>query len=100
MIMSSGESTPRHGIVVSVGMQKGGVAKTTNTLHLAAALAERGHRVLLWDVDENYGATKVFGVGTADVLTTMATTTYHDDSTLGSTSSGRRRSCSPRDRKP
>jgi chromosome partitioning protein len=69
--MRSGENTPGEGIIISVGMQKGGVAKTTNTLHLAAALAERGHRVLLWDVDENYGATKVFGVPVDDVWATM-----------------------------
>jgi len=61
----------RDAIVVSVGMQKGGVAKTTNALHLAAALAERGRRVLLWDVDENYGATKVFGIADQDLWTTM-----------------------------
>ena len=57
--------------VIAVGMQKGGVAKTTNALHIAAAFAEAGYRVLLWDVDENYGATKVFGLAEAGVWTTM-----------------------------
>lgn len=52
-------------------MQKGGVGKTTNALHIAAALAERGKRVLLWDVDENYGATKVLGVAGRECWTTM-----------------------------
>jgi chromosome partitioning protein len=52
-------------------MQKGGVAKTTNACHLAAALGDAGHRVLLWDVDENYGATKVFGVPNEGFWTTM-----------------------------
>lgn len=47
-------------IVIGVGMQKGGVGKTTNATHLAVALAEQGARCLLWDVDENYGATKLF----------------------------------------
>ena len=48
--------------VIGIGMQKGGVSKTTNACHIAVALGELGRRVLLWDVDENYGATKVFGV--------------------------------------
>jgi chromosome partitioning protein len=52
-------------------MQKGGVAKTTNSLHLAVALAEREKRVLLWDLDENYGATKVLGIPEAAFWTTM-----------------------------
>lgn len=46
--------------MIGVGMQKGGVGKTTNATHLAVALAERGARCLLWDVDENYGTTKLF----------------------------------------
>jgi cellulose biosynthesis protein BcsQ len=32
----------KQGIVISVGMQKGGVSKTTNATHLAVGLAERG----------------------------------------------------------
>ena len=60
----SGKSThpPRVGHVVSMGMQKGGVAKTTNACHIAVALGELGRRVLLWDVDENHGSTRVLGV--------------------------------------
>src|SRR5688572_19935516 len=37
--------------VVAVANQKGGVAKTTTVHCLGAALAERGHRVLLVDLD-------------------------------------------------
>lgn len=71
--MDSTGTEPRpRGIVVGVGMQKGGVAKTTNALHLAAALGESGRRVLLWDVDENYGATKVFGLQGAAFPNTMS----------------------------
>lgn len=58
--------------VLAVGMQKGGVAKTTNACHLAAALGERGNRVLLWDIDENHGATKVFGIPSEGFWTTMS----------------------------
>jgi chromosome partitioning protein len=42
--------------------QKGGVGKTTVTLGVAAALAGRGARVLLIDLDPQASATKVLGV--------------------------------------
>ena len=69
----SGESIrpSKPGHVLAIGMQKGGVSKTTNACHIAVALGEVGRRVLLWDVDENYGATKVFGVPPTAFLTTM-----------------------------
>jgi len=61
--------------VIAVGNQKGGVGKTTNTVHLAAALGELGYKVLVWDLDVNAGATLHFGIppqaysGTFHVLT-------------------------------
>src|SRR5262245_23388915 len=48
--------------VVAVGNQKGGVGKTTNTVHIARALAEMGRKVLIIDLDMNRGATRHFGV--------------------------------------
>ncbi len=48
--------------VIAVGNQKGGVGKTTNTVHLSRALVERGRKVLLIDLDMNHGATRHFGV--------------------------------------
>ncbi len=52
----------RQTTVIAVGNQKGGVGKTTNTVHLARALVERGHRVLIIDLDMNHGATRHFGI--------------------------------------
>ncbi len=37
--------------VIAFANQKGGVAKTTTTLNLAAAFVEEGHRVLCCDMD-------------------------------------------------
>ena len=48
--------------VIAVGNQKGGVGKTTNTVHIARALAEIGRKVLIIDLDMNHGATRHFGV--------------------------------------
>ena len=50
--------------VIAVGNQKGGVGKTTNTLHIAAALGELGKKSLIIDLDGNCGATRGLGVGT------------------------------------
>ena len=49
--------------------QKGGVGKTTATLGVAAALAARGARVLLIDLDPQASATKVLGVETQERCT-------------------------------
>jgi len=48
--------------VIAVGNQKGGVGKTTNTVHIARALVERGRKVLIIDLDMNQGATRHFGI--------------------------------------
>ncbi len=48
--------------IIAVGNQKGGVGKTTNTVHLARALVELGNKVLIIDLDMNHGATRHFGV--------------------------------------
>lgn len=48
--------------IYAIAQQKGGVAKTTSTINLGVALVERGHRVLLVDLDPQ-GALSV-GLGT------------------------------------
>ena len=53
--------------VVAVANQKGGVAKTTTVHSLGAALAERGRRVLLVDLDPQACLTYSLGLG-ADEL--------------------------------
>jgi chromosome partitioning protein len=56
------ESLVRDTKVIAVGNQKGGVGKSTNCCHLAAALGERGKLCLVWDLDVNCGATRHFGI--------------------------------------
>jgi len=51
-----GKSLPRR---IAIWSAKGGSGKTTCTLHLAAALAERDARVLLIDVDPQAGLTRL-----------------------------------------
>ena len=41
---------------------KGGVGKTSAAVNLATTAADRGHRVLLWDLDPQGGATFLFRV--------------------------------------
>ena len=55
-------SSARVARVISLANQKGGVAKTTSTVNLAAALKERGKRVLVVDLDPQSNLTMSFGV--------------------------------------
>lgn len=51
--------------IIAFFNQKGGTAKTTSTLNVAAALAERGKRVLVLDLDPQASLTMAFGVDIA-----------------------------------
>lgn len=55
-------TTNRRAQIIAVGNQKGGVGKTTNTVHIAAALGERGRKCLIIDLDPNDTATRHFGI--------------------------------------
>lgn len=56
------EMKEKHTHIIAVGNQKGGVGKTTNAVHIAAALGEAGRRCLIIDLDMNQGATRHLGV--------------------------------------
>src|SRR3954470_8003289 len=49
-------------MVISFANQKGGVAKTTTTLNLAVAFAEKGNRVLCVDLDPQSNLTMSQGI--------------------------------------
>jgi chromosome partitioning protein len=58
--------------VISIANQKGGVGKTTCSINLGGALAERGYRVLCLDMDPQANLTVGLGISLSDVRQSMA----------------------------
>ena len=62
---------PHAARVIVLANQKGGVAKTTTTLNLGAALAERGRRVLAIDLDPQSNLSMSQGIDIEDLPKSM-----------------------------
>lgn len=64
---TTGKATDQPCHVIAVVNQKGGVAKTTTTITLGAALAKRGMKVLLVDCDPQGGVASYLGLTETEV---------------------------------
>jgi len=70
--------------IVAIANQKGGQGKTTSTLALGTALAERGYRVLIVDLDPQASLTSAAGLEPETLETTIYTafTQYMAEATV------------------
>src|SRR3954453_18743632 len=65
--------------IIAIANQKGGVAKTTTTLNLAAGLAQRGKRVLIVDLDPQGGCGISIGIATDSLNKTIYNVLIQDE---------------------
>lgn len=65
--------------IIAIANQKGGVAKTTSTLNIAAGLALRGKRVLVVDLDPQGGSGVSIGVATDSLNKTVYNVLLEDE---------------------
>lgn len=65
--------------IIAVANQKGGVAKTTTTLNIAAALATQGKRVLVIDLDPQGGCAVMLGIDPGSLPKTLYNLLVYDE---------------------
>src|SRR5947199_10362754 len=74
------DAPPDGAQVIAFANQKGGVAKTTTTLNLAAAFGEKGHRVLCVDMDPQGNLTMSQGIAPDSLEVSMYDVLVHHTS--------------------
>ncbi len=65
--------------IIAVANQKGGVAKTTTVMNLAAGLGAKGKKVLVVDLDPQGGCSVSLGISTDSINQTVYTVLMNDD---------------------
>jgi chromosome partitioning protein len=68
--------------IIAIANQKGGVAKTTSTVNIAAGLAQRGARTLIIDLDPQGGSAISLGIPTDSLTKTVYNVLIDDDTTF------------------